>query len=147
MIGTREICALLLGGAVGVGGTVAVHKVSPKPPVAKAKGKPGVPQASRPRVVRPEPALRPASPTILDCPTPAPGSPWAAIPTIPVPLPPMGGAGAAAFPGGGGGAGAHPYPPAPPSSAVPELAAWAMMVSGFGLVGAAMRRRPAGAGA
>jgi hypothetical protein len=28
-------------------------------------------------------------------------------------------------------------------AAVPEPASWAMMISGFGLVGGAMRRRPA----
>jgi hypothetical protein len=35
----------------------------------------------------------------------------------------------------------HEWDAAPPSSDVPEPASWAMMIGGFGLVGAAMRRR------
>ena len=35
-----------------------------------------------------------------------------------------------------------PPPPPPPPPAVPEPATWAMMVGGFGLLGAAARRRP-----
>ena len=37
--------------------------------------------------------------------------------------------------------GASPPPPPPPGGAVPEPATWAMMIAGFGLAGAALRRR------
>jgi hypothetical protein len=36
-----------------------------------------------------------------------------------------------------------PLSPPPPQIAVPEPASWAMMIAGFGLVGASMRRRKA----
>lgn len=147
MIGTKELCALLLGTSLGVGGTVAVkHKVSPKPPAtAKAKGE-RVRTASRPRVVRPEPA-RPA-PHILDC--PITGSPFAAVPvpglTVPAPLPPLGAVVWSPFLQTGGAAIA-PNQPAPPTSppAVPEPDAWLVWIAGFGLVGLSLRTRKAAA--
>jgi phage tail tape-measure protein len=63
------LCAMLFGGMIGSGSVVAVNKVSAKQETAKPKKDRGVQIASRPRVVRPEPAPRPG-PSILDCPTP-----------------------------------------------------------------------------
>lgn len=127
---TAKICALLLGGAVaGSYGTVAVQKA--KAPVAKVKGKPKL-RASRPRVVRPEPA-RSASP-ILDCPLPAPSFDA----NLDYRLEPEW---------------AQPWPPAvwtqgpilggsrPVSPHVPEPDVWVMLVAGFGLVGASLRKK------
>ena len=39
--------------------------------------------------------------------------------------------------------GASPPPPPPPNNAVPEPATWAMMIGGFALAGATLRRRKA----
>lgn len=36
-----------------------------------------------------------------------------------------------------------PFPVTPPGGVIPEPASWALMIAGFGLVGAAARRRPA----
>ena len=144
MIGTKELCALLLAGGMGASSVVAVQKQrSPKPPVAaKAKGK-GVGQASRPRVVRPEPA-QPA-PRILDC--PVTGSPFAAVPVpgfdLPAPPSPFG-AVALGQPGAGGvwdGPNTRTPPTFPP--AVPEPDTWLLWIAGFGFVGLSLRSRKA----
>ncbi len=150
MLTTAKICALLLGGVtLGVTGTVAVQKQnSPKREVgrpAAAKGKPGVSLSGASGARSGQPRQPPASPPrILDCPTPAPSlgpGVWAspAAPGLPpvtgaaprLPMPPV-------QPGGGGG-----FVPSPPTSppAVPEPAAWAMLITGFGLVGASLRRK------
>jgi hypothetical protein len=137
----KEMCALLLAGGMGIGGTVAVQQ-------AKAPGKPA---ASRPAQAAAKPARpRPAAPraAIEDCPlvvvprlSPLPEmaanpmTPFAGSLPAPAALP--------SPPGGGGGG--NPLPPdlLPPGAApIPEPAAWAMLVSGFGLVGLALRRRP-----
>ena len=83
----------------------------------------------------------------------------------PVPIPPVVGTpggpgspgGPPAFfppPGGGGGGGGGVFipppivttavPPPPATSAVPEPASWAMMLLGFGMIGAALRRKVRG---
>lgn len=81
MIGLREICALLLGGAVSVPATVVVvEKRAERAPVVKKS----LPTAKRT--------------------------------ALPAPKPPT----------------------------IPEPAAWAMMLAGFGLVGASLRRRAHG---
>lgn len=148
----KEICALILAGGVGAGSVVTVQEVKPRPRVERKA--PVVRQA----------AARPAPPRpkIEDCPTlvaplggalvprladvqppphlmPPPGS----VPdSSAVARPPAGGGGTI-----GGGGGVTPLPPLPPPGGiVPEPAAWAMMVSGFGLIGVALRIRPRSAG-
>ncbi len=149
MIGTKELCAILLAGSMGAGSVVAVQKV--KPISAKAKTRPRVERAvagpSRSRVGRVE-TPQPPAPRILDCPA---GSPVAAEPNQFVlpnsPTQEFGGniPGVSPVPpvvwGGGGG---H-RPPPPSFPAVPEPGAWVMMIAGFGFVGLACRRRKASA--
>jgi hypothetical protein len=67
------------------------------------------------------------------------------LPLIPAAIviaanPPGGGGNNPPPPPGGGGGGVTPPPP-PPGPAVPEPATWAMMIIGFGLLGAFLRRR------
>lgn len=141
VLGTRELCALLLAGGMGATSVVAVQKT--KPAVAKASAKPKgerVRTASRPRVARPEPA---APAPILDC--PLVGSPFSAEPNplaLPA-LPPvdLGGGTWAQPPGVWGGGSALPSPPTS-LPVVPEPGRWAMLLSGFGLVGLSLRRCP-----
>ena len=143
MIGLKEICALLVAGGMGAGSVVAVQQAKPKPRV------------ERKAPVRKAAATPAPRPSIPDCPTIAtpPGgllvpefaSPLPSAPQVLGLLPPApggfggGGGGGWLPPGGGGGGGGGVTPPAPP--AIPEPAAWAMMISGFGLVGAALRLR------
>ena len=141
MLTTAKVCALLLGGAaVGYTAPIAVKKVSPKPVAAKVK-QPGVSTASRPRVVRPEPAARPAA-NILDCPTTGLGG-FSTEPNK------IGGiedvSGLSARPAGSG---HYRFDPpvgdgifVPTGGPVPEPDTWVMLIAGFGLVGASMRRR------
>ncbi|MFQ3666115.1 MAG: PEPxxWA-CTERM sorting domain-containing protein [Sphingomonadaceae bacterium] len=147
MVGLKEVCALILAGGVGAGSVVAVQQMNPPPRAAK-KAKP-----------KPRPAAQAAAPRakIEDCPTPVPGG--ALVPEFPVLMPPGSGqpVGLGA-PGGGiggpfqsapglvaGPIGRTPDLPAPPpTGVVPEPAAWLMMVSGFGLIGLALRRRSPG---
>jgi hypothetical protein len=143
VIGLKDICALLAAGSMGAGSVVAVQQtkkpVSAKQETAKPKKDRGGSLASRPRVVRPEPAVRPG-PSILDC--PVIGSPWG-IEHQPTGLtPPMSDAllhllPAVEQPGGGG------FVLLPPSysPAVPEPGAWAMFIAGLSLVGASLRKR------
>ena len=147
---TAKICALLLGGAaVGSVSTVAVqHKVSPRQEVAVAKGKQGGLKRSGAPVRRPEPAERPASPRILDC--PITGSPYGLEPSFHdlARTQQLASATAPGFhpllPGSvvAGGGGTLPIPPSPPPipPAVPEPDAWAFLLAGFALVGASLRR-------
>lgn len=128
-------CAAVLGaGTAGYHAPPIVKKVSAK---AKPKGE-RVSPASRPRVVRPEPA--PPAPRILDCPTPSAGF------TNSAPFDPFAGAlaGGAAFgPASGGGfvqGGGRPHPIAP---GVPDLDTWVQFIAGFGLIGLAVRKRKA----
>ncbi len=144
----KEICTLLLAGGVGAGSVVAVQEVRPRPKAEKrtaAKPRPAVAAASRP--------------ALNDCPVLG----GALVPEFNASLPPSGDPGVSSFPsvaghglwvpGGAGGGGSllppRPggptivVPPTPPPSApIPEPAAWAMMISGFGLVGVAARLRP-----
>ncbi len=62
-------------------------------------------------------------------------------PDPPTGVPPGGGGAPGGGPGGGGGAGGGSGGGTPPAPGVPEPAAWAMMIAGFGLIGAALRRR------
>jgi hypothetical protein len=154
MVGVKEICALLLAGSMGAGSVVAVNQV--KAPQTKSRAK-----AAKPKFVRPasQTAMRPAA---VDCPTIAAPVATGIMALAPVPegettrltglVAPADLAGVQ--PGGGlslppllgGGSTAPAVPGAPPAvgaevAGVPQPAAWAMMVSGFGLVGLALRRR------
>jgi hypothetical protein len=152
MVGLKEICALLVAGSMGAGSVVAVQQA--KAPQARVKAKP-----AKPKVFRPAPRPVSQAPSI-DCPTVSslggglaelgPIVPMEASPTTSL-LPQNqlagGGGGMSLPPGGGGGASPSSFPGAPPVlesavSGVPQPATWAMMVSGFGLIGLALRRRP-----
>lgn len=138
MIGWKAWCALLLGGAVGVTGTVTVQKkVSAKPRAAVVQRIEH--RASNPKVA----GSNPARSAILDC--PLIGSPFAAEPnTIALPMippQPLGsGTPDGSIPGVWGGGSALLPPPNFPG-AVPEPDAWALWIGGFGLVGLSFRRR------
>ena len=170
MIGTREICALLLAGGMGAGSVVGVQQV--KPALTKAS-KPAVHKPARQAVAR-RAVARPAPQMVAnDCPTiTAPLGPGIADLAPMQSSTPMGGAGPEMagggpfFPGGGeywpgwnpgggggGGAGGGGLPPGPgggdgggsvpgggPVATVPQPASWVMMIAGFGLVGLALRR-------
>jgi hypothetical protein len=154
MVGAKEICALLLAGGMGAGSVVAVQQA--KSPVAKqraakpVKHKVSTPSQAAPSALRDCPSyatmlggaagplaplavLEPNELGLLANPGPTPG-------VLPVD-------GAFILPPGGGGGGGLTYPPAPPipvtPGGVPQPAAWAMMVTGFGLVGLSLRRTPA----
>ncbi len=146
MAGLKEICALILAGGVGAGSVVAVQEARPKPRMERKA--PAVKKAA----ARPAPRSR-----IDDCPTLVAPLGGALVPSLadapPPQLQPFGvgptDPSAGLFPpgagggGGGGGGIVNPLePPPPPGGIVPEPAAWAMMVSGFGLVGVALRIRP-----
>lgn len=142
MLTTKTICALLLGGAIGVGGTVAVQKT--RPPVVKHQSK-KVSQRAPQHKAKP-PAFRSLpskGPALLDC--PVIGSPFSvepnaiALPSIPPPV--LGSGTSVAWPGVWGGGGFAPVAPPPNLPAVPEPDAWALWIGGFGLVGLSMRRR------
>lgn len=149
MIGVKELCALLAAGGMGASGVVAVQQV--KPVVHRAKPKPA-PHVSR--TAAPRPAAK-----LSDCPITAsslgggaladlaPIAPFEQSPMASLSSPGMVGVGAGGgglnLPPsmGGGGSGGSEFPkPGEFAPGVPEPAAWAMMVSGFGLVGVAMRR-------
>lgn len=145
MAGLKEICAMILAGGVGAGSVVAVQEAKPRPRVERKA--PAVKKAS----ARPAPR-----PRIEDCPTLVAPLGGALVPGLadaqpPPQLQPFPGTSPDSFTGllppagGGGGSGGivTPLVPPPPSAGlVPEPAAWAMMVSGFGLVGVALRIRP-----
>jgi hypothetical protein len=151
MVGVKEICSLLVAGSLGAGSVVAVQQA--RPPAKKAHG------VAKPKpTVRRAASARAAPAKVADCPTqaaslgsfaladiapldtPLPlqfsGSGGAGVsgPTGSIPLPPGigGGGGSGSIDGGG----PDPVPPA-----VPEPVSWVMMVSGFGLVGFALRRQ------
>ncbi len=140
MLTTKTICTLLLGAGLGAGGVTVTHKVTdaPKRVSAKVQGK---------RVAKTAPASGahravPASPSILDCPAPAPSlgpGVWASVPALADP-PRLSAEGPPSWPGGGGGI-LPPSPPTPSPPAVPEPGAWAMLVAGFGLVAVSLRRK------
>jgi PEP-CTERM motif len=148
MIGVKEICALLAAGGMGASGVVAVQQVKPARAVhAKAKPAPQVRKASAPR----------AQPRLSDCPVAtaslgggsianlAPITPFEQTPMASISAPQSilaGGPGGtfAPAPPFNGGSGGNTIPGGGFTPGVPEPAAWAMMVSGFGLVGVAMRR-------
>lgn len=144
MIGTREICALLLGTSLGIGSTVAVQQAKPKPSVARHLKQEPVSLARAERPAKKSTVRSHVGARILDC--PAHGLPFSAEPIPFTLLPPLTQAdsGAPGFspllPGVGGGGIAPSLPPTP-SPGVPEPAGWALMLGGFGLIGLACRRR------
>jgi len=152
MVGLKEICALLIAGSMGAGSVVAVQQA--KAPQAKVKAKPAKAKPYRP-------APRPVSQApAIDCPTVSSlGGGLAELgPMVPMEASPTasllaqgqlaGGGGGVSLPsiiGGGGGSRPGAFPAEPPVletavSGVPQPASWAMMVSGFGLIGLALRR-------
>lgn len=147
MIGTKEICALLLAGSMGAGSVVAVQKA--KPAISKPR-----PAPSKPKVQKATQSQVHTS-QITECPTVAPVgtaelSPFSATPT---PAEPMGGfaslSGPSAGPGGGitggrGGSGPSVVPDPSPTPGVPQPDTWVMLVAGFGFMGLALRRRTPG---
>ena len=143
MIGLREWCIALLSGAIGVGSAVAVQQA---PVPRKAVAKPA------PKRIMPRPTPTPAAPSrILDCPLPS-ADPFGAAsiepfvgaaPQTSVFFPAAGFPPAHLVVPGGGGVlpPVTPPPTIPPAvPGVPEPAAWAMLITGFGLVGLAARR-------
>jgi hypothetical protein len=157
MLGLKEICSLFAAGGLGATSVVAVQQVRPTArPAARHV-------VHRPQP-RPAPPVAAPSPRLeaLDCP-PAVGALGAGLAALPasamaagIVMPPSAGTG---FPGGGGApdmtgsgglfppgggpgwtGGGGKQPGEQPTAAVPEPASWAMMVSGFGLVGLALRR-------
>ena len=147
MVGMKEICALLLAGGVGAGSVVTVQQA--KPAISKPKAKPSAPKAHKT-------ASRNITRTqVQDC--PAMAAPLGGVIADLAPLPafdnlvPGGSGGQQAFvPGSpgisipgvvdGGGGFTPVVTPPNPVPGVPQPATWAMMVTGFGLVGLAMRR-------
>lgn len=142
MMGLREICGLLLAGGVGAGSVVAVQQAAPA--VKRTAHKP----VARPKA--PKPVLRTATASaappagMIDC---APAMPLGALGMESGPgfsaiggkTPFSGGGYGGGGPGGGdGGLGGGPTPV--PAPGVPEPASWGLMVSGFGLIGLAVRR-------
>lgn len=143
MPGLRELCSLFVAGSLGAGSVVAVQKVRAPRPVHRS--------APRPAAVAPRPL--PPAPPLPEC-APAAAAPDIAALGAAAPFAAGGGllgadlfSGSGPLAGGGGGGGSggigggvgdttqpRPLP------AVPEPAGWAMMVSGFGLIGVALRK-------
>lgn len=148
MFGTKEICALLLAGGMGAGSVVAVQQAKPAISKPKKASAPKAHKTASRNVTRSE---------IRDCPAMAAplGAGIANLAPLPsfetfvpgtTPVSPQmalaPGGGGIELPGGGGGGGSSTpaiLPPGPPAG-VPQPASWAMMVTGFGLVGLAMRK-------
>ncbi len=147
MIGMKEICALLLAGGMGAGSVVAVQQAKPAISKPKKANAPKAHKTASRNITRTE---------IKDCPTiaapmgagiaelvPLPSFETYAPGTSPAPsevaLVPGGGIVLPGSGGGGGSTGPGVLPPGPPAG-VPQPASWAMMVTGFGLVGLAMRK-------
>lgn len=132
----REWCIALLAGAVaGGGGTIAVQQT--RPAVERKAAKPA-PKTARP-AAKTSAALPARAPVIFDCPMPSAALSPAGIGAIASTSFPA----TAGFPplSGGlwdGGGVFLPLPTPPPS--VPEPAQWALLVTGFGLIGLALRR-------
>lgn len=149
MIGTKEICALLLAGSMGAGSVVAVQKA--KPAISKPR-----PAMSKPKVQKAVQSQVHTS-QITECPTVAPVgtaelSPFAATPTPAEPIAGFAGfaspagvsGGGVHLPGGGGGNVPGELPDPSPVLGVPQPDTWVMLVAGFGFMGLALRRRSPG---
>lgn len=141
----KTLCALFMGGSLGVGGTVAVQEVkAPKPAVVSHK------RATKPVVARKAPITRhkPAalsSSLLSDCPLPsAVIGPVGGVPSLSTSYHPVGPFSPLPLEPDhwwyGGGA-LPPVAPPPTDPGIPEPATWMFLVSGFGLVGLSLRRR------
>lgn len=151
-MGLKEFCVLLLAGGMGAGSVVAVQKVK-APERREARAPKAARPAARPAAARPRPKLP-------DCPVIVAPLGHGLLPDMPNvtalgrPLPPsLPGTGQPPLvvpddPGPGTLIGPviapRPIPTPPVTGAIPEAATWAMMVSGFGLIGLALRRRSPG---
>jgi hypothetical protein len=143
VISLKDVCALLLAGGVGAGSVVAVQQVEKPRTAVRPKAKPA---AARPAPPRPKLDDCPAAVAPLGgggvLPELALGGPQGLPSPLPVPpeasLRPGLGGGLSVGPPGDGSAGVL-LPPPPVGPGVPEPAAWGMMVSGFGLIGVALR--------
>ena len=146
MIGTKEICALLLAGSMGAGSVVAVQKAKPAVSRQRPATKPKVQKATQSQV---------QTASITEGPTVGPVgspdlSPIIAMETT-EPLtgfrqtaaaPFGGGGGSGGGIGGGGGKGPSILPDPSPTPGIPQPDTWVMLVAGFGFMGLALRRRP-----
>lgn len=147
MIGTKEICALLLAGGMGAGSVVAVQHAKPSVSKSRPASKPKVQKATQSRVQTAQ---------ITECPTVGPVGTAELSPIIDMPTEALtgfspsgssgfGGGGGGGFPGGGGGGGGSGGgglpDPTPPVPGVPQPDTWVMLVAGFGFMGLAIRRR------
>ncbi len=138
MIGMKQFCALLLAGGMGAGSVVTVQQV--KPAAGKMRAKPKVEKAVQ--------QARQAS-TMRDCPSIAAlprGFDAASALSAPDPIFADASRGAG-FDGGGGVGGFGPAIRPGPIAVVPGVPqpdSWVMLVAGFGFLGLALRRRPAG---
>lgn len=150
MIGTKEICALLLAGGMGAGSVVAVQHAKPAVSKARPASKPKVQKATQSRVQTAQ---------ITECPTVGPVGTAELSPIIDMPTEALtgfspsgssgfGGGGGGGFGGGGGGGGGNGGgglpDPTPPVTGVPQPDTWVMLVAGFGFMGLAIRRRASG---
>ena len=141
MSAIREFCIALLGGAVGVTGTVGTtHVIKPKKAAVRHVKK----------VPKPAPAPR-AAPVIPDCPVPSISLGAMSVPggsyqlgdiseglgfapsaySYPVPIDDF-----FVVPGPG-----ENPPDLPPGATVPEVGTWATMIIGFGIIGLSARRK------
>ncbi|TPE61826.1 hypothetical protein FJQ54_08000 [Sandaracinobacter neustonicus] len=144
MIGTKEICALLLAGGMGAGSVVAVQKAKPVISKQRPVSKPKVQKTTQSRV---------QTASIQECPTVGPVGSAELSPILDLPTQALtgftpsgpsafGGGGGLGGGGGGGGSGGGGLPdPTPPVPGVPQPDTWVMLVAGFGFMGMAMRRR------
>ena len=139
MLTTAKVCALLLGGAaVGYTAPIAVKKISPKPVAAKGHvNKNRVSFTRQPEHVNPT--------NILDCPTTGLGGFFMEPQNIERIGDVQG------FSSRPANSGHYRFDPpvgdgifVPTGGPVPEPDTWVMLIAGFGLVGASMRRRAAG---
>lgn len=145
MMGTRELCALLLAGGMGAGSVVVVQQA--KPAISKpAKPRPKLQKAAQ-RAAQPQQSAE-CAPRIADMPLPAPSIGPVQLPLLqPIAdqFVAMGAAaGGAAIAGGGGFVPTGRPDPLPIAPGVPQPDTWVLLVAGFGFLGLALRRnRPA----
>lgn len=136
MIGLRDFCAALLGVAVGGAGVVAVQQAKPaKPRAAKATSHAPAPAPQVQRFARPSGG----DIVIFEGVHVAPFCPPSIL-MVPS-FPPEAALSHGAPPTGGGGSGFLPPPFSSAPGAIPEPATWAMLIAGFGMVGASLRHK------
>lgn len=135
------LCAMIFGAGVTTGAVVKKPH-APKPAVVKAKASKPAARPSAPKAIPAQKSTQTAV-RLLDC--PVAGSPFSADPNLHIPefnlpaLPPAGITPGSDMPGVGGGGRPPLSPPTIPG--VPEPSGWLMLLSGFGMIGLAVRRR------